>query len=374
MTKIAIVHFQPLEKYPPVMNLIRVLAERKSDDQVIDVFTTEGDGGKQLLTAAGIRIHRLWRWNTQWSRSQRLRHYFSFHRKTLRLLLREKAAKVLYFETLSAGAPCLYQQLKGHQCELYIHYHEYTSPAEYQSGMFIGRWLHQLERKFYTQAKWISHTNAYRMDLFRRDLGGKALPSERILPNFPPQHWGAASGSADVGHQRTAFVYVGALSVETMYVQSFAEYVQQRPMDCFWDIYSDNITPATRTYIESLQAENIRFLGGVEYDRLPAILPRYQIGVILYKGHIENYIFNAPNKLFEYLACGLDVWFPKEMIGCKPYITEGVFPAVAEVNFAQLADHLALPARVNPANRKVVNKFVCEEATLELVNQLLNLK
>lgn len=49
---------------------------------------------------------------------------------------------------------------------------------------------------------------------------------------------------------------------------------------------------------------------GINYSDLPGVIRAYDVGVILYNGHIANYVFNAPNKLFEYLACGLDVWSP----------------------------------------------------------------
>jgi hypothetical protein len=34
----------------------------------------------------------------------------------------------------------------------------------------------------------------------------------------------------------------------------------------------------------------------------------------LYKGHIPNYIYNVPNKVYEYLACGLQVWYSKDLL------------------------------------------------------------
>ena len=49
-----------------------------------------------------------------------------------------------------------------------------------------------------------------------------------------------------------------------------------------------------------------------------------------------NYVYNAPNKLFEYLACGLDVWFPDVMTGSVPYVTELTYPKVIAVNFTEL--------------------------------------
>src|SRR6202043_3312153 len=91
----------------------------------------------------------------------------------------------------------------------------------------------------------------------------------------------------------------------------FANWIIQQDGRATWDIYSDNITEDAKVFLKSLNPELVRFQGRVNYFRLPGILRNYHTGVILYNGHIPNYIFNAPNKLFEYWACGLDVWFPE---------------------------------------------------------------
>ena len=78
------------------------------------------------------------------------------------------------------------------------------------------------------------------------------------------------------------------------------------------------------------------FEQGVEYDRLPEVLANYDVGVILYRCNTTNYKFNASNKLFEYLACGLEVWFPPQMLGVKPYARDDAFPRVMEVDYEKL--------------------------------------
>jgi hypothetical protein len=131
-------------------------------------------------------------------------------------------------------------------------------------------------------------------------------------------------------------VYVGALSLDTMYTREFGDWVAQQAGKVNWDIYSDNITPEARDYVLSFADGVIKFRKGVDYYSLPGILSGYDVGVILYNGHIPNYVYNAPNKLFEYLACGLDVWFPAVMKGCMPFVTDGVWPRVLAVDFNRL--------------------------------------
>jgi hypothetical protein len=74
----------------------------------------------------------------------------------------------------------------------------------------------------------------------------------------------------------------------------------------------------------------------VPYYEIPNVLGRYQIGLVLHKGDTLNYVHNAPNKLFEYLSCGLDVWFPREMRGIYPYARTDVLPKVIKTDFAKM--------------------------------------
>ena len=72
------------------------------------------------------------------------------------------------------------------------------------------------------------------------------------------------------------------------------------------------------------------------YDDLPDLLRDFHAGLILYKGNTPNYIYNETNKLFEYLACGLDVLYPRQMVGVKPYVCRDARPRVIECEFENM--------------------------------------
>ena len=76
--------------------------------------------------------------------------------------------------------------------------------------------------------------------------------------------------------------------------------------------------------------------GYVPYELMPSILSNYDIGVILYKGVIPNHIYAVSNKLFEYWACGLDVWFSDKMTGSLQYSRTDFYPKLIPVNFEEL--------------------------------------
>ena len=75
--------------------------------------------------------------------------------------------KIIFFESSSAGPVYWYLRTFGKSTELKIHYHEYTSPNEYEEGMRLVKLYHQYEKKFlYEKADWISQTNEDRVKMF----------------------------------------------------------------------------------------------------------------------------------------------------------------------------------------------------------------
>jgi hypothetical protein len=370
--KLFIVHFQPLELYPPVMNLVRFIAEQQRNNVEVHIISTASHQNKKIFAVKGIVIHRIGKWKKQWSKWQRIFFYLQFNLRALLLLLKHRPSKVMYYETLSAGAPCLYRRFFNRGSELYIHFHEYTSPEEYDTGMFLNRLLYKLERYEYGKAVWVSHTNEYRLKMFVKDAGDMAPVNVYTTPNYPTRRWQSISQEKKKeASGKVSFVYVGALSLETMYVEAFADFISQYPDKYSWDIYSDNFTAETALYFQKKKASNIRFLGAIEYDQLPLTLPDYDIGIVLYKGHIPNYIYNAPNKIFEYLACGLDVWFPQEMTGSIPYVTEKSFPEILQVDFKQLSQVKVLPARFRKGYYAANYGYFYENHISDLIDKLL---
>jgi len=330
--KYSIVHFQPVELYPPVMNWLNYLKDKEINVRVLTMrrkgvatFKVPGDE---------IRFKRFGILSSQFSFFRYL-HYFAFYISATFDLIINRPETVTYYETLSALPVVIYKRIFNRNCRIMVHYHEYTSPDEYRHGMKLNRWGHQLEKKIYTQCSWISQTNSDRLKYFMRDNNLKASPSLEIFPNYPPNNWQAKQSK-----RRTPgvfrFVYVGALSLNEMFTKEFAGWVIEQAGCAIWDIYSANVTEETKKYLMCLDRRLIRFRGSADYFSLPEILKNYDAGVILYKGHIPNYIYNAPNKLFEYWACGLDVWFPENMKGSLPYVTKDSFPKIISIDFEQL--------------------------------------
>ena len=207
-------------------------------------------------------------------------------------------------------------------------------------GMRLARICNKLEKLFlYSRARWISQTNESRLKLFLADQPGIDRSCASLLPNYPPLAWWGEENRAwrDVrtGRETIRMVYVGALSRAETFIGDVVESVKNQSIEIITlDIYSYNLHEETRKYLREVANEQIRFHeSGVNYSDLPSLLKGFHVGLILYKGNTQNYVHNATNKLFEYLACGLDVIFPKQMEGVKSYATKTSKPRVIECDF-----------------------------------------
>ena len=367
---IIIIHYAPLEFYPPIQNLLHDLEKNNSIPKVL-VFTTHS--ASEILNpftsnTPTIKVIRLGRSDARDFPIIRYWNYLIFYSISLLLLMVYRPDKVLYYETISSWPVYLYKRFFRTDSEVLIHYHEYTTPEEYRRGMKLTRYFHQLEMWLYSRSIWISHTNEFRMSLFKNDVLPIDCKNSYILPNYPSRDW-ALSRKKDL-NQPLKVVYVGSFSVTTMYTKEFATWVSMQNGTIVWDIFSYNFTQDAKDYIHNLKSKWVNMKDGVNYDHLPEILRQYDVGVILYNGHIPNYIYNAPNKLFEYLACGLDVWFPKIMTGSMEYVREQGFPKVLALDFSDLSSFNPSTA-LNKIGGSNTYSFFCEEALRPLLYKLI---
>ena len=349
MRRLAIIHFSPIELYPPALNFIHFLAGRLPGDWQVRVFTMHPPAGYPPFMSPSPRI-RILRYGSAATKQGIGRYgaYAAFYWRTLLALGTWRPDTLFYYETLSALPALFYKRRLRRRARLFIHYHEYTSPQEYQQGMRLAAWQHRMERKRYRVAEWVSHTNEDRNRFFLADLGGIAVPGLGTLPNYPPASWlggsrlaegrgGAASQPGEAAGQPLKIVYVGALSLDTMYTREFAEWVTHQQGAVTWDVFTSNADGAALDYLRSCDPALIRLHPAVNYYQLPETLAGYDVGIILYNGHIPNYVYNAPNKLFEYWACGLDVWVPDKLTTSLRFVNEGVFPRIIGLDFAALS-------------------------------------
>ncbi|CAM3475363.1 hypothetical protein [Aequorivita lipolytica] len=326
MKKIAVVHYLSVEFYPPAMNFLNISSEEK--DLKIKVWTTHNNKKRKIYRNVAIdNISRTAAPNLAENATIRVFKYALFNIKCLLGLLFFKPDKILYFESYSVWPVYWYLKLFNKKAELLIHYHEYFSLEWYETGMRLVKKYYQWERDFlYKKAIWISETNEDRIRLFLADNPEVDSGKMRILPNYPPLSWGKELQNSKATIPLKT-VYIGTLTVDHSYIKEYCTWVLAQQGEVLFDIYGYNYNAETLDYLKALDSPHINFIeGGVDYNNIPLTLKKYNVGLILYTANDDNYKYNASNKLFEYLACGLQVWYSKKMLGVKPYRSGMVIP------------------------------------------------
>jgi hypothetical protein len=336
--KVFLIHFQSLELYPPAMNLIDYLGTKLQGG--LFVVTTKKKFGNFLSAyvnnSSSVRIIR-----AGFSKKHsfyRLLNYGSFYLRCFLLLIRNRPEAIFYIETMSSWPALFYKKYFNRKVKLLVHYHEYTTPDEYDHSMKLAKWSHQFESLMYDQFTWISQTNSVRLQLFKDDHHLNDLPESvfHIMPNYPPQKWLAQNKDYSLKAKKTHLVYVGALGYENMYLQELMDWLGEHKTEFTLDIYSHNMDKTAAQLLANNQNSNITYHGGCDYHSLPQILRNFDVGLVIYKPFSQNTIHAVSNKVFEYLACGLDVWFSEAMTHSLTVVRTQVYPKILPVDFASL--------------------------------------
>ncbi len=341
MLNISLIHFQPLEFFPPALNFIRYLSEQK--DLCVTVFSSRVDTQRfRADLPENIRMKTLDLANyRQRSKGFRLLTYLHFTASCLRSLISEKPDILIYYDPYSALPGTIYHLLpKKKKAKLWIHFHEYFAPEWYANGMITARFSHFLEKKFvYRSALGISHTNPERIRLFLKDHP-KVNPSIlHSFPNYPPSVWQQHKTANRSWEGPIKMVALGSFTLRGTYLAEFCQWVKKKKGRVELDIYSLYFDKETEAFLEHLDCQWVRFHpDGIPYESIPGLFCRsaFHVGLVLYKCNHENTVQCVSNKVFEYLACEMDVWYPEKMLGTLPYATNGVYPKVLPVNFDKL--------------------------------------
>jgi hypothetical protein len=232
----------------------------------------------------------------------------------------------------------MYKKIKKSKVKLLAHYHEYCSPQEYANNMILVKAMHEQEIKMYPNSYyWISQTNEVRLQKMISDHHLESIdqPVFHTLPNYPSKFWSKNKACRRIS-RKIRLVYVGSLGYDTTYLKELTQWALKNKAQVTLDFYSHNLDEKAKSFLDSVKKNGIQYHGSVHYRQLPEILADYDVGLVIYKPVSDNWIQNAPNKIFEYLACGLDVWFSKTMTYALKLATEETFPRIIPVDFENL--------------------------------------
>lgn len=354
--RIGIVHHLAFEFYPPAENLLTYLSQQPSVHTLL-ITTPADDGGEKVAQEAESRkvgnssVLRLPGPNRRNRSLARFWKTLVWHMRAAAALYSHRPDLVLAVETHSALAVWFYRVLFRGRAQLVIQHYEYTSQPEYHRvGNRLLRLNRFFEQRLFSFARRVTQTNPDRLRLFQAENPALHADQLAVWPNYPPAAW-AASVAPVFPHDpggRLRLVFVGAVSLRDTWIGPLAEWIScSGQKHCTLDVYASRCDEETAEFLRRCEGPHLRVhSGGVAYRTLPQLLRKYDVGLILYRGNTLNFVWNETNKLFEYLSCGLDVWFPDCMKSVARRARSDVAPRILETDFATLSE-LDLSARSN---------------------------
>ena len=345
MKSIVILHFRPPKLYPPLLNFILFLDEKKIPFKLI---TAEKYNSKRNLISRIFII-------------------FSFFlRGNLSTLFQKRT--VICFESISAIGLFASNVLNRKQ-KVFFHYHEYFSIEEYKSESFLEYLGYKLEKSIIRRALWISHTNQDRLNMWACENPKIQTNTLKILPNYPPEIWLENNSKIFKNDSQIKIVHIGSLSIETMYLKEvLAKFGSNEKFTL--DFYSHKFT---KDVVDAIKAhKNCRINGAIEYQEIYRLKGLYDVGLVIYKGISLNVKYSAPNKIFEYLALDLDVWCSDKLISAVPYQRLDCYPKMLMLDYTNL-DHFDVECAISKIGLSYTSSaYTCESVLGGLLKELSN--
>ena len=343
--ELLILHFRDTNKYPPILNLINFLQSTSTSFSLV-------------------------RGTNSFSKLANAITYFVFFTKSFFALLEKKNKTVLYYESISAVPVYFYFKLfPNSKKKIFIHFHEYFSLSDYQRQSYLERVGRKLEVNLFKRAKWISHTNKHRLDLFHKEFPNLSNFVLKTLPNYPPSSWLRAPKQMNEAQKTDIIklVHIGALSINGMYLEYVLKHFGNNPKFTI-DFYSHNFTPEITALISNYS--NCSIKGSIAYQDIPTLKGLYDLGLVLYNGSSLNFTYNAPNKIFEYLALDLDVWCSDKLITAGEHQRLECYPKMIMVNYENLEVFDVAKATDKSGLEYVPSPYVCEPVYEKLLNAI----
>ena len=225
-----------------------------------------------------------------------------------------------------------YRQLK--KVKLLVHYHEIVTLDELNDDRKLNKFLNKIEAKNYTKFDWISHTNRSRLEIFTKQYKlQRAQQILRVLPNYPPDSWLKFDAQRLNESNIVKLLHIGTISTNGMYLNELLNAFGSKDgftIDFYSHYFSKDVVDLISIH------SNCKINGAIDYDKIVQLKGIYDVGLVLYSGQSLNFVYNAPNKIFEYLALDLDVWCSDKLKTAKEYERLDCYPKMIMVDYRNL--------------------------------------
>ncbi len=308
------------------MNVISSMVIGGFETQVISTHHRGGD----WFVNSHIEILRIGK--TYGSVTNRYLCYLKFTIIGFWKILKFKPRAILLYESYSVLPVFLYSIIFP-KVNLLAHYHEFESKTEKQCASVYSKFLYFIEKRLLLKAIWVSQTNSERKQKFQELYTQLDERQVRVFPNFPSKKWVEKGINRKIENSGILkFIHVGSLGIETTYISEFLEWIQAQNGMATLTVVSQNLEQAVIDLIN--QNQWVTLIPNIPYQELPEMIVEHDIGVVLYTGHVPNFIYNVPNKVNEYLACGLHVWYSDVLISTHKFAEENPKYPLYSVDFS----------------------------------------
>jgi hypothetical protein len=311
------------------MNVVQSLVHDHISIAILSTGST-----KNWFNPSGVRIFRL---GSYFGNSiKRYVCYLKFNFLGFWQLLNLTPKCVICYETGSVGPVYLYKLLKP-KTAVFLHHHEYESVSEKASLSGYQIFLGKLESKLFKDLNWLSHTNTDRLEMFKTDNEISETKKLHIFPNYPSMQWAGAGILKKRADEKKVLklVYVGSLGLHTTYITDVISWIAAQNGNATLTIYSQNLENSVIELINTADPAHVILKPSISYFELPEVICQFDVGLVLYNGHIPNFILNVPNKVNEYLACGLNVWYSDVLVTTQTFAKENPDYPLFAVDFSK---------------------------------------
>lgn len=286
------------------MNFIFDVLSQKPDYK-ISAITTVNSSPFSNQEFEGVKIYRLG--SVSENSVKRYLSYLIYNIFSVLILFIKRPDVVVVYETLSIFPAFIYSKIFK-KSKIHVHYHEYMSSQEKKDASFYMKLLFRCENNLLKKGT-CSQTNLDRKTLFLKDNPFLKDEKVAVYPNLPPITWWINYGQYKKPWNggKIKLVYVGALDTESMYLEEVLTWVNKESDQLELTFYCQQISESAIKLLRKHSNYNINIATPVSYYDLPKELVQYNFGLSLYNGLIENHIYSVPNKVYEYLSCGLKV-------------------------------------------------------------------
>lgn len=287
--KLCVVHYLPIEQYPPLQNLMEALGAQERMSSVIFCGSVEAlEHHSQVVTENMVAYYSPFTHDGGW------RQKCEFAKRVRIESLKRQFDCVLAFGDELSGLVCsrITSKVKA------LHLHELPPKLSFRNK-YISKtlffeivMLHFAIRRF----RWVSQVTPKRAEIFSRRFHVQC----RNLFNFPPASF-TSINLEKRENRRLRVIYVGSCNPISVQVSTLKVLCRSQKVEL-------SVLPTNTQGLEQLKnLRGIKVLDRVPYPELPGLLQQFDVGLILYNGHSDNMRFGVPNKLAEYLRCGLHV-------------------------------------------------------------------